>query len=232
MDKQSLLSRFLLLQINDSQFPIGGYSHSYGLETYIQQGIVRDLKTAEEYIRRRLKYNFAYSDLLAVRLSYEAACREDTLGLKRLTEMMEASRIPKEIREASKRLGSRFIKTLEKMSVSWANPFAAAYLITEKKELCQPCAYGIACAAAGIGRNEAMEYFIYSQTAAMVTNCVKLIPLSQSDGQRILSEMYPLFEEILDTALSAKEEMLCASTPAFDLRSIQHETLYSRLYMS
>ena len=233
MIKERSTNHFLLLQINDSQFPIGGYSHSYGLETYIQKGIVRDLKTAEEYIRRRLKYNFLYSDLLAVRLAHEAAQSEDAAGLNRLTEIMEASRIPKEIREASKRLGSRFIKTLEKMDIAWITPFAAAYLAEKKKgTVCHPCAYGIACAGAGISRNEAMEYFIYSQTAAMVTNCVKLIPLSQSDGQRILSEMYPLFERILETALDAGEEMLCASTPAFDLRSIQHETLYSRLYMS
>lgn len=66
----------------------------------------------------------------------------------------------------------------------------------------------------------------------MVTNCVKLIPLSQSEGQRILSELYPLFDEILDEVQRADAEMLCASTPAFDLRSIQHESLYSRLYMS
>lgn len=233
MKKHGLLNRFLLLQINDSQFPIGGYSHSYGLETYIQQGIVRDLKTAEEYIRRRLKYNFLYSDLLAVRLAYEAAGQKDAVCLNRLSEIMEASRIPKEIREASKRLGSRFIKTLEKMEVEWINPFAAAYLAEKRKRMiCHPCAYGIACEGAGIDMKEAMEYFIYSQTAAMVTNCVKLIPLSQSDGQHILSEMYPLFEEILEKALESSEEMLCASTPAFDLRSIQHETLYSRLYMS
>ena len=58
---------FLLLQINDSLFPIGGYSHSYGLETYIQKGIVQDLETAEEYIRKRLSYNFLYTDLLAAR---------------------------------------------------------------------------------------------------------------------------------------------------------------------
>ena len=66
----------------------------------------------------------------------------------------------------------------------------------------------------------------------MVTNCVKLIPLSQTEGQRMLSDLYSLFGEILAEAENAGEEMLCASTPAFDLRSIQHETLYSRLYMS
>lgn len=48
---------FLLLQMNDSLFPIGAYSHSYGLETYIQRDIVHDTKTAKTYIEKRLKYN-------------------------------------------------------------------------------------------------------------------------------------------------------------------------------
>ena len=75
---------FLLLQINDSLFPIGGYSHSYGLETYIQKGIVQDLETAEEYIRKRLSYNFLYTDLLAARLAYDAAERGDLPALDEL----------------------------------------------------------------------------------------------------------------------------------------------------
>ena len=61
---------FLILQINDSLFPIGSYSHSYGLETYIQKGIVHDEKTAERYLRMKLRYSFMYTDLLAVKLSY------------------------------------------------------------------------------------------------------------------------------------------------------------------
>ena len=50
MNKEDLASRLLLLQVNDALFPIGAYSHSYGLETYIQEGRVRDAKTAGEYI--------------------------------------------------------------------------------------------------------------------------------------------------------------------------------------
>ena len=65
MNTENLKSHFLLLQINDSLFPIGGYSHSYGLETYIQKGLVQDAAGAEDYIRRRLRYNFLYTDLLA-----------------------------------------------------------------------------------------------------------------------------------------------------------------------
>ena len=48
---------FYLLQVNDALFPIGGYSHSQGLETYIQKGIVRDEQTAEEYIESKLKWS-------------------------------------------------------------------------------------------------------------------------------------------------------------------------------
>lgn len=233
MNSGSRKKQFLLLQVNDSLFPIGGYSHSYGLETYIQKGLVHDVKTADAYIRRRLRYNVLYTDLLAVRLAYEAAGEKNAHQLDALEEIMEASRIPFEIRDASRRLGSRFVKTLEKMELSWMDPFFWEYLEKRsKKTICHPCAYGAVCACAGILAEDAMLHFLYAQASAMVTNCVKLIPLSQSDGQRMLSELYPLLEEMVTLAGEAGPEMLCASTPAFDLRSIQHETLYSRLYMS
>ena len=66
----------------------------------------------------------------------------------------------------------------------------------------------------------------------MVTNCVKTIPLSQSEGQKILLSLHQVLEEVLFLVTTAGEEMFCASTPGFDLRAIQHEGLYSRLYMS
>ena len=186
---------------------------------------MHDGKTADAYIRRRLRYNVLYTDLLAVRLAYEAAGEKSAHQLDALEEIMEASRIPFEIRDASRRLGSRFVKTLEKMELSWMDPFFREYLEKRsKKTICHPCA--------GILAEDAMLHFLYAQASAMVTNCVKLIPLSQSDGQRMLSELYPLLEEMVTLAGEAGPEMLCASTPAFDLRSIQHETLYSRLYMS
>ena len=68
-----LNSKFLLLQINDAMFPIGAYSHSYGLETYIQNGIVHDSQTAGEFIRKKLKYNMLYNELAFVRFAYEYA---------------------------------------------------------------------------------------------------------------------------------------------------------------
>ena len=89
MDKIKEIRRFFLLQVNDALFPIGGYSHSQGLETYIQQGIVHDEETAAEYIGKKLKLNLACTDLLGVRLAYEYALEEDVAALDMLEEMYQ-----------------------------------------------------------------------------------------------------------------------------------------------
>ena len=72
------------------------YHHSQGLETYIQKGLVHDEKSAEEYIRNRLLWSLAYTDLLAVRLAYEYVKQEELEKLEELEELLEASRIPAE----------------------------------------------------------------------------------------------------------------------------------------
>ena len=113
MDREQEIRRFFLLQVNDALFPIGGYSHSQGLETYIQQGSVCDEKTAAEYIHKKLRFALAYTDLLAVRLAWELADQSDADGLDELEEILGASRIPFEQREASRKMGSRFAKTIE-----------------------------------------------------------------------------------------------------------------------
>ena len=68
---------FLLLQINDALFPIGGYSHSFGLETYIQKNIVTNVEKAKEYILSRINNSIKYTELLGIRLAYNEAEKEN-----------------------------------------------------------------------------------------------------------------------------------------------------------
>ena len=226
-------AKFFLLQVNDALFPIGGYSHSYGLETYIQKGIVHDEDSAQEFIHKRLKYNFSYNEFMAVRLAFEYALREDLEAISRLEEIMEAGKIPRETREASRKLGSRFSKTLSALELPVHNCIFDKYREARKgKSVHHAVAYGVFCGAAGITENEALEHFIYAQTSAMVTNCVKTIPLSQSSGQKLLSGCYPLLQELTKKVTELGEEWLGLSGPGFDLRCMQHEGLYSRIYMS
>ena len=226
-------AKIFLLQVNDALFPIGGYSHSYGLETYIQKGIVHDEDSAEEFIHKRLEYNFLYNEFLAVRLGWEYAVRGDLTAISRLEEIMEAGKIPRETREASRKLGSRFIKTLSALEIPRENRVFEEYREAQKgKSVHHAVAYGVFCGAAGITREEALEHFLYAQTSAMVTNCVKTIPLSQSSGQKLLSGCYPLLQKLTREVKELGEEWLGLSGPGFDLRCMQHEGLYSRIYMS
>ena len=227
---------FYLLQVNDSLFPIGGYSHSQGLETYIQKGIVRDEKTAEAYIRQKLRWSLTYTDLLAVRLAYEAAAAGSLEGLHRLEAVLEASRLPAEQRDASKKMGSRFAKTVEKLGLAELNREGSvfrAYLDQRKNRGMNHCVvYGVFCGVLGISLRETLTHYLYGQTSAMVTNCVKTIPLSQTSGQKILAGFYGEFQEILACVMTLTEDDLCLSAPGFDVRGMQHEKLYSRIYMS
>ena len=214
LGKMGIGKNFLLLQINDALFPIGAYSHSYGLETYIQKGLIHQGTTARMYIENRLRYSFLYTDLLAVRLAYQAAETGQLKKLEELETILDASKIPREQREASRKLGSRFVKTLQQLDISLKSDIFQSYQrLRHGTFTSHPCAYGVFC-------------------SSMVTNCVKTIPLSQSEGQKILLSLHPVLEDVLALAVEADEEMFCASTPGFDLRSIQHEQLYSRLYMS
>ena len=65
--------KLLLLQITDSAFPIGAYSHSFGLETYIQKGMVKSREEAWNYIRQSIRYSLTFTELLGVRRSWRPA---------------------------------------------------------------------------------------------------------------------------------------------------------------
>lgn len=323
-------SFFELLQLNDATFPIGSYTFSWGLETFVQQGIIHDSKSAEAFIGSELSGSFLYSDLLAVRLAWEASgvgsagelhctsgvgsagevhcasgvgsageahcassvgsagaadCASGVCSagevhcasgvgkaneahsasctgnvpepnnaslvrtvpswqkLQALDEIYGASRGPFELREGSRKLATRFEKTTDafceiplladgthgenstgrtsEMHGAKTAAYQAVYF---------PVAYGAYCAERGIPLEECLAAFTYSQVSARVTTCVKLVPISQSEGQRILYSLMKNFSDVVAKCFTLSENDLCRSSPELDLRAMQHEYLYSRLY--
>ena len=99
-----------LLQLSDPTLPIGGYSHSSGLETYVQSGIVHDIKSAKNFIIEMLTQNLQYTDAAFVSLTYDAANENDFKKILHLDEECNAVKLPKEIRHGSKKLGVRLMK--------------------------------------------------------------------------------------------------------------------------
>ena len=153
--------------------------------------------------------------------------------LKELDDLAEAGKSPKEIREASQKLGSRFVKTVLNMDPPFLKDIFRDYVDARKGEPTHHAvAYGVLCAAAGVPLKDALECFLYSNTSNLVVTSVKTIPLSQTDGQKILISLYDTFGEIIERAMEVPWEQIGLASPGFDLRCMQHEVLYSRLYMS
>ncbi len=224
---------FLLLQINDSQFPIGSYTQSYGLETYVQKGLVKDNHSAKGFISAILTDSLLYSELLPVKFAYTWALEGNLSKIQDLEALSLASRSSLELREASLKLGKRFCRTVEGLPLDFSLDFFHKYVKTCEKTGCShPVAYGTFCATGGFTLESIISTYLYSQISAYVTNCVKLVPLSQTEGQKILCSLQVLFPEILKKLDDLEETDLFLSCVALEIASMEHETLYSRLYMS
>jgi urease accessory protein len=102
-----------LLQLSDPTLPIGGYAHSGGLETYVQSGIVHSRDSARDYIRHMLTENIRYGDAAFASLAYEAVCSNDVDECIGLDTECTALKLPREIREASAKLGNRLLKVFQ-----------------------------------------------------------------------------------------------------------------------
>ncbi len=223
--------RFRLLQLNDALFPIGSFSHSYGLETYVAEGLLQDGRAAEAWLRAYIRHALLYNELLAVRLAHEAAEAGDLPQLLAYEELLYAARAPREIREALVRLGSRLTKTAQAAGLV-EDDFFAAFVKAAGRRLSHPVCYGALTARLAIGRQEAVAHYAYAQISALVNTCVKLVPLAQTEGQRILGALQGAWAECVGMALEEPEASLGRSAPGLDIRSMQHETLYTRLYIS
>ncbi len=221
-----------LLHLSDPTLPIGGYAHSAGLETYVQLGKVKDVTTARAFVTEMLSRNLLYTDAAFVSLAFDAAEKNDSDYLLQLDEECTAVKLPAEIRQASQKLGIRLIKIFQPLC---NNELADAYrILVEKKETpgnyC--IAFGLYAHALGLNKKEALTGFFYNAAAGFVTNCVKLIPLGQQDGQEILFSLFPLMQQLAEKSLMPDKNLIGVCCTGFDIRSMQHEQLYSRLYMS
>ncbi len=119
-------------------------------------------------------------------------------------------------------------------------PLQASFILTTfKQSVLDGMASGNYCISFGlvasvlkIAKEDALTGFYYNAAAGMVTNCVKLVPIGQQEGQALLFSLQPLIYSLVQDSLAPDLSKIGFCCSGFDIRSMQHEGLYSRVYMS
>ncbi len=230
MDKiKSLIG---ILQITDSFFPSGAFAYSWGLETYVSEGRVKDMNGLVEFLRAYLAGMTRRCDALAVKLCIEAAGAKDVQTVLRIDRLIHSMKLAGEMREGSMQTGRQLLKVMGLLHKS-AMPEGFAQAV-ERGEAPghHPVVFALVCNSLGAARDEALAAYLYSAAAGIVSAGVRLIPIGHTEGQKVIEDIKPLLAGIAEEVLSLDEDDISAFAPGIEIGAMRHEHLYTRLFRS
>jgi urease accessory protein len=218
------LALLRLLQLFDSQFPIGAFAHSGGLETYAQEGAA--LARLRELMASQLALGWGRGELAAARLAWSAAAHaEAATELSRLSAQVDALKVVPSVRETSLRLGRRSLDLLRRL-----HPELSGSIDIDRPH------HAIVVGAAGfmleLPLREVLLAFGHSLLAGAVVNATRCMPVSPVQAQGLIVEFQPTVAAVAECAMHATEDMLFTCTPALDIRCHQQGLLRTRLFQS
>ena len=214
-----------LMQALDSLFPIGAFTLSGGLETYTQNELIRDRNSLENFLSVYLH------TLITNDLGFAAKAAQG-VNTGYLDEICTAAKSPYELRNGSERLCTRFLKA--ELALGFY-PLLCRYSEEIAKDKCRGhycIALGLFISDVRVDIETGLQMYCYSLLSAAVNHAVKLVPLRQLDGQAALGESMKHIPETVGKAVSVMPDELGINGFGLDFRSMQHEKLYSRIYIS
>ncbi|MGE3537106.1 MAG: urease accessory protein UreF [Candidatus Tectimicrobiota bacterium] len=224
-----------LLQLSDQLFPTGAYAFSHALEMYVAAGVLRDAHACQQLLADLCWQSIGPSDLVFCAHAYRLAAAPEATTLTALLELdrlVAATKGPRELRQESQQTGQAFLRAA--LTV-YASPLLQA-LWQQVQQGRTPghhaLAFGVVAAALGIDADSALLGYLYNVMAGLVAAALRLVPLGQSASQQLLYALGPLCLEVIQAYRDLPLDEVWSATPGLDIRSMQHERLYSRLCRS
>jgi len=220
------LSLLKLLQLSSPTLPVGAFAYSQGLESAVEIGMVNDTRSLQLWLQDSLELNLQYVDLPIFTRLYTAWENNDYETVLHWNKRLRAQRETRELREEDHHLGLALARLLKDLDV------AEAQALHQRNDLCFITLFTLASVKWNIKLEQAAIGFIWSWLENQVAAAIKLVPLGQTDGQRVLSDLLIDAPQIMKDGLAVEEEDIGASLPSMAILSSQHETQYSRLFRS
>jgi urease accessory protein len=220
-------SLYRLMTWMSPSFPVGAYSFSHGLESAVESELVYDMDTARSWIADLVTSGGGHSDLVFLAAAWRAASNKDRL--REVHELALAFQPTSEIRLETTAQGAAFVKV---MAATW--PCEAIDLLREVSNeiIAFPVAVGAIARGHDIEEKAVMEAYGHAFIANLVSAAVRLIPLGQTDGQKITASLLDDVTAAVAKACDTPLDSVTSSCIMADITSMQHEVQYTRLFRS
>jgi urease accessory protein len=210
-------------------YPVGAFSYSSGLEWAVEAGDVADAETLQGWLNVVTQQGGGFCDAVFLVHAHGAAAAGDDAGLRTVAELAAAFTPSRERHLETTAQGRAFVDTtqaawpcaaLEKLLAAWDGPIA------------YPVAVGVTGAGHGVAVEPCVAAYLQAVAANLVSAGVRLIPLGQTAGQRVLAALEPVIAATAQRALATPLDEAGGAAFRADLAGMRHETQYTRLFRS
>jgi urease accessory protein len=224
-----------LLLLGDSALPIGGYSHSWGLEAAIASRRVHDPASLETWVRLWLRHGIGPLDAVLVAACCTAAQRQDWRALIRLNTVLGAAITPPSLRQASRDMGEQLLS----LAAAW--PWAEASVTRVRAAAAETpptdqwhhaIAFGTLAAAAGARPVDAVAVYLHQAALGCISAGVRAIPIGHTHGQQVLARLQDEIGDLAEDFAAREAETAGSFSAAHEVFCHEQNRLYTRLFRS
>jgi urease accessory protein len=228
-EQTEFASLYRLMAWLSPAFPFGAFSYSSGIEWAVEAGDIKDAETLRAWLAVMLGEGGGFCDAVFFVHTHSAVAVNDDAALRVVTELAAAFVPSKERFLETTAQGRAF---LDATSAAWPCPAVKRFASVWNGPVALPVAVGVACAGHGIACEAALHAFLHAVVANWISAGVRLIPLGQTDGQRVLAALEEPVAAAATRALKTPLDEVGSCALRADLASMRHETQYTRLFRS
>jgi urease accessory protein len=210
-------------------FPVGAFSYSSGIEWAVEAGDIIDAASLRGWLSAMLSDGAGFCDGVFLAHVHRAVARGDDAALRDVAELASAFVPSKERQLETTTQGKAFIEIARN---AWTHEGLERLIAVCDSPIVYPVAVGLVSAAHGIPLAPTMHSFFHAVTSNWISAGARLVPLGQTDSQRVLAALEPVVVATGRRAMAASLDDLGGATFRSDIASMRHETQYTRLFRS